>query len=148
MTAVLDAKPPLALVGVMNLVLRVLLRTPAGRLVRPFGLLEFTGRRSGRRYRVPVGVHQVAGAPVVFTPAPWRANFAGGLAVVLRLHGRADSLIGDLDADPASVAALLQTMFDDGTPPWKVGLRIAPGHRISSDDVVSVDRQAITFRAR
>src|SRR4051794_21368801 len=44
-----DAKPPLALVRMMNPVLRLLLRTPLARALRPFALLEFTGRRSGRR---------------------------------------------------------------------------------------------------
>ena len=48
MTAVArDARPPLALVRVINPTMRVVLRTPLGRLVRPVALLDFTGRRSG-----------------------------------------------------------------------------------------------------
>ena len=145
MNPVLDAKPPRALVRAMNPVLRVVLRTPLGWLVRPFGLLEFTGRRSGRRYRVPVGVHLVDGIPVVFTPASWRANFAGGRPLTVHLHGSAEEMVGRLETEPGAVAALLQRLFDDGTAPTKVGLRVSPGHRIGPDDVASVDRAAVTL---
>jgi hypothetical protein len=58
MSDVADARPPLALIKIMNPVLRRLLPTPFGRVVRPFALLEFAGRRNGRRYKVPVGWYE------------------------------------------------------------------------------------------
>ncbi len=64
-----DARPPLILVRVMNPIMRVVLRTVLGRLVRPFALLEFTGRRSGRRFLVPVGWHEIDSGHFAFTPA-------------------------------------------------------------------------------
>ena len=66
--------PPRAVVRVVNPVVRRLLTSPLGsRLPATLHLLEFTGRRSGRRFSVPVGVHEVAGGPVAFTEAAWRS---------------------------------------------------------------------------
>jgi len=62
-----DVRPPLAVIRLLNPIMRFVLRTPLGRVVRPFALLEFSGRRSGRRYRVPVGWHEFNGEPVVLT---------------------------------------------------------------------------------
>jgi hypothetical protein len=145
-TAVRDAKPPAALVAVMNPVLRTVLRTPLGRLVRPFALLEFEGRRSGRRYRVPVGWHDVDGAPAVFTPAPWRANFAGGgVPVVVRHRGRTLRLVASLDDDPASVAASMRAMAEHGTSLRRIGVVVEPGHTIEPADALAVDRAVLRF---
>jgi hypothetical protein len=52
-----DGRPPAMLVRLLNPVARVVLRTPFGRIVKPVALLQFTGRRSGRRYVIPVGLH-------------------------------------------------------------------------------------------
>ena len=95
MTAVVrDAHPPAVLVRVLNPIMRTLLRTPLGRLVRPFALIEFAGRRSGRRYRVPVGWHHADGVTVVFTPAPWRVNFSAGAPATVHYRGRTRPMTG------------------------------------------------------
>ena len=143
-----DARPPLALVRVMNPTLRLLLRTPLGRLVRPFGLLEFYGRSSGRHYRVPVGVHRIDDELAVFSPAAWRQNFAGGRSATLRFRGRTSAVTGVLVAEPTAVAALLCSLEAGGTPLTRVGLRVEPGHDLDADDVVAVDRAAIRLHPR
>ncbi len=51
-------------------------------------LLEFTGRRSGRRIRVPVALHLTDGVPMAFTHRPWRLNFAGGAPVTITHRGQ------------------------------------------------------------
>src|SRR5918995_3309488 len=81
-------RPPQALIRLMNPALRALLPTPIGRLIAPFALLEFDGARTGRHYRVPVGWHDIDGRPVVFTPARWRVNLRGGVAVTVHHRGR------------------------------------------------------------
>jgi hypothetical protein len=141
-----DARPPLLLVRAMNPVMRRMLRTPLGRLVRPFALLEFRGRRSGRVYRVPVGYHEIDdGLRVVFTPAPWRVNLRGGIPVTLRFRGQTHHLVGTLDDDPASIAAALQAVADRTGSLKPVGVDIPAGHRVTADDVVAVDRAVIWF---
>jgi hypothetical protein len=144
-TAVRDARPPIAVIRVLNPIMRTVLRTPLGRLVRPFALLEFTGRRTGRHYRVPAGWHEAEGVPVVFTPAPWRANFVDGARVTVHHRGRTFEMTGTLVADPTDVARALHWMFANGTPPRAVGLDMPADHDITAADVVSVDRTMIVF---
>lgn len=147
-TAARDARPPLLLVRILNPVMRIVLRTPFGRLVRPFALLEFDGRRSGRRYAVPVGWHDFDGGPVVCTPAPWRVNFRDGIPVTVRFRGHRRELTGTLDDDPDRVAAALQSLADRRGSLRPVGIEVSPGHRITAADVLALDRALIRFTTR
>jgi hypothetical protein len=140
-----DKKPPRLLVRTLNPIMRAVLRTPLGRLVNPVAVLEFTGRRSGRCYRVPVGWHQVRSEPAVFSPAPWRVNFAGGVPVAVYHRGRRRAMTGTLVTDPDVVADALQAMFDAGASPKGVGIDAPAGHRFTAADVVAVDRALIRF---
>jgi len=129
----------------MSPILRVALRTPLGRAIRPFALLEFTGRRSLRTYRVPVGWHSIGIGPAVFTPAPWRANFAGGIHVTVHHCGRPRSLRGTLEPDAAHVATAMQSLVDRRGSLRSIGGTIPTGHRVTETDVRAVDRAVITF---
>ena len=145
MTLVRDARPPLVLIRMMNPILRVLLATRAGRFIRPLALIEFAGRRSGRPYRVPVGWHRAGAEQLVFTPAPWRINFAGGAAVTVHHLGRRQAMHATLDADPSSVARSLRAFFASGGSPRQIGLRITNGHELTPAGVASVEPAAIRF---
>lgn len=138
-----DARPSPLLVRAMNPVMRIVLRSPLGRLVRPFALLEFEGRRTGCRYRVPVGWHELDGSAFVCTPAPWRVNFRDGAAVTVRYRGRRHELIGTLDDEPARVAVVLQDLAQRRGSLGPVGIAVPDGHRITATDVVAVDRALI-----
>jgi hypothetical protein len=140
-----DAKPPLLLVQMMNPLMRCLLRTPLGRAVRSFALLEFTGRLTGRRFLVPVGWHSIAAGEAVFTPAPWRTNFAGGLPVIVHHRGRRRQLIGTLDTDPGRVAIAMESLMDERCSLRPIGVDVPSGHRLNEADVLAVDRAVITF---
>jgi hypothetical protein len=144
--AVRDARPPLAVIRVLNPIMRFVLRTPLGGIVRPFALLEFSGRRSGRRYRVPVGWHESDGGPVVLTPAPWRTNFTGGARTTAHYRGRRYEMTGTLVTDPAAVAAVLQSMFVSGTSPRRMGLDVPPGHVMTASDVALLERAMIRLQ--
>ena len=144
-TVARDAQPPLLLVRVMNPILRVVLRTPFGRLVPPFALLEFHGRRSGRLLRVPVGWHEIDTGNVVFPPAPWRVNFHGGTPVTVRHRGQRLELVGMLDDDVDTVAAALQSLADRRGSLRSVGVEIPDKHRVTATDVEAVDRALIRF---
>jgi len=143
-----DARPPVLLVRALNPVMRMMLRTPLGRFVRPLALLEFDGRRSGRHYRVPVGWHEIDNGPVVVTPARWRVNFRGGLPVTVRFRGRRREFTGTLDADPRRVAEALQSVADRRGSLRALGIDLPGGHQISAADVVTLDRALIRFTAR
>ncbi len=141
-----DARPPLLVVRAMNPIMRIALRTPLGRLITPFALLEFHGRRSGRLLRVPVGWHQIGTEHVVFTPAAWRVNFDGGLAVTVHAHGRHFPMIGTLDDDADSVANALQSLADQHGSLRPVGIDIPDNHHVTAADVAAVDRALIRFQ--
>ncbi|MFD9004811.1 hypothetical protein ACFV0T_28270 [Streptomyces sp. NPDC059582] len=56
----------------------MLSRPNPGPVADRLALLHFTGRRTGRPYTVPVGVHQLGGGLAVASASRWRHNFAGG----------------------------------------------------------------------
>ena len=58
---VVDVLPPRTLLRLLNPTLRWALRTPLGRGATGLALLQFTGRRSGRHYRVPVTWRELDG---------------------------------------------------------------------------------------
>ena len=141
--AVRDALPPKAVGRVLNPLVRALLCTRLARRIDGLALLTFTGRRSGHCYRVPVGWHEVQGAPVVFTPSTWRVNFTDGSALTVRHRGRARQMIGRLVTDPNDVARALNYVLEHGTSPRRVALNVATGHTLTPADVTSVGRAMI-----
>jgi len=128
----------------MNPIMRMLLRTPLGRAI-PFALLQFRGRKSGRKFAVPVGWHIVDGAPVVSTPATWRNNFRGGLPVTVHHHGCRHRFTATLDEDVAAVAEVLNALFAAGESPKMLGLAMPPDYRLTPEDVKAVDRALLRF---
>lgn len=135
--------PPPAVLRVVNPVIRLLLRSPlSGRMPAAMAVLEFTGRRSGRRLSVPVGVHEVDDGLVVFTEAAWRHNFTGGREVAVRRGAARRRGRGVLVEDPEAVADAL------GSAIQRVGIRnlamrAAPGHQITRDDLVRAGRTMV-----
>ncbi len=147
MTVDVQDQRPEKLSRALNPIMRVLLRSPVGRLVGRFGLLEFQGRRTGRRYLVPVGLHGAPGDLVVFTPAKWSNNFAGGGPATLHHRGTSCAVRGVLVDNPSTVAERLRRQFEAGTKPRDVGLKVRPGHMITATDVAAVHRSMIRIEA-
>ncbi|HEY0520258.1 MAG TPA: hypothetical protein VGC84_12265 [Ilumatobacteraceae bacterium] len=140
-----DAAPPAAVLRVLNPILRLLLRLPTSRLIKPLALAEFTGRKTGERRRVVVGWHRIDDIAVVVTPAAWRANFIGGRSATVRRRGSAADYSGTLVTDPDVVAATLNTLLANGTSPRSLALRMPAGHHITADDVAHTRRALIRF---
>lgn len=145
--AVQDARPPRVVVGLSNPMLKRLLRTRVGRRMAKLALVEVTGRRSGRRLSVVVGWHEVDDTPLVFTPAPWQANFAGGAPATVHWQGRREERTGTLETDPAAVARALDVVIGGGTSPRALGLRVPVGHTVTAADVVGTGRAMVRFSA-
>ncbi|MCR6486649.1 hypothetical protein M8542_27860 [Amycolatopsis sp. OK19-0408] len=144
MAAVEGHQPPAPLVKAFNGVLRVLLPSPLGRGVREFLLLAFTGRRSGRRYRVPVTAHRDAAGLYVLTPAGWRHNFAGGADADVKFAGRTTPMRGVLLDDEAVVVALyLDRITELGLrgAARQIGLRFPAGRLPTRDEVTELVRR-------
>jgi hypothetical protein len=114
------AVPPPALVKMGNPLVRILLGSPLhGVLGDSFLVLHLTGRKTGRRYNIPVGYVDMEGRLAVVTVARWRVNLRGGADIKVTRHGHLRPMHALLDEDPASVAVSYQAMID------RIGLRKA-----------------------
>jgi F420H(2)-dependent quinone reductase len=125
--------PPRALMrGLVNPVVRTVLGSPAGRWCGPLLLLEVTGRRTGRRRRIPVVGHVCAGRVYALTDAPWAANFTGGTPVLVTRRGRRITARGVLLPPAAESAAVVrQVIATEG--PRALGL-VLPADRAPTDE--------------
>ncbi len=89
------AHPPQALLKVFNPVLRQVLRTPLGGRLTEFMVVDFGGRKTGRRFSIPVSAHHLDGDLYVVLEAQWKYNFRDGadaevyhLGKKAAMHGR------------------------------------------------------------
>nr|WP_271211658.1 grhN [Rhodococcus wratislaviensis] len=137
--------PPPQLMRLVNpLVRRVLTTRSLGRRIRRQGLIEFTGRRTGRTLRVPVCLHDVDGQTLVFTERPWRRNFAGGAPVTVTHRGRVRrgrALL--LEATPAEAGAAFRAALDDGATPFELGLKVPRGYEPTEAELATIARSLI-----
>ena len=105
----------LPLQGAANRVVRGLLRTPllcravGGRLVT----LYIVGRKSGRRYTVPVAYTRHDGALLIGTPFGWGRNLRTGEPVDIRLKGRRRPADVRVFTDEVGVTELYAVMARD-----------------------------------
>ena len=147
-SSVRDQHPPDLLMGVVNPLLALMLLSPAGRLIRaPVIVLGFTGKRTGRRYRIPVGWHDVGEGKGVFTSAQWRLNFRGSASTTVRSGGRTLHRMGVLVEDPQAVSLGLQHAIDSGSTPRMLGLYVPEGHRLTPSDMEMLGRAMIRIVA-
>jgi hypothetical protein len=73
---------------VANIFVSLLLCSPLHRPLSAFLLLlSYTGRTSGRRYRIPCGYRREGGMVTVVAGNPWWKNLQGGGPVELRVAG-------------------------------------------------------------
>jgi len=104
-------RPPDAAYKVINPLLGLLLRSPLhGLLGKRLLLLEYTGRKSGKRFRLPVGYVREGREILLVTQSRWKANFRDGAPVRVWLGGESRPAFAELIADEAGVAAALGRM--------------------------------------
>ncbi|HEV2256402.1 MAG TPA: nitroreductase/quinone reductase family protein [Streptosporangiaceae bacterium] len=102
-----------AIVKTANPLVRMLLGSPLHEVLDDsFLVLHLTGRKTGRRYDIPVGYADMEGKLTVVTVAGWRVNLRGGADVEVTLRGRLRPMHALLDEDPASVAVSCQAVID------------------------------------
>lgn len=80
--------PPRAMMAIANIFVGALLRSPLHRVVsKTLLLLTYTGRESGKQYRLPVGYRRDGALVTLIAGNPWWINLRGGAAVTLHLAG-------------------------------------------------------------
>ena len=111
-TTVKRSVPPPTLVKMGNPLVRMLLGSRLhGMLDHSFLVLHLTGRKTGRRYDIPVGFVDMEGRLTVVTVARWRVNLRGGADVEVTRRGCLRPMRARLEEDPASVAVNYQAMI-------------------------------------
>lgn len=114
MNAVEVAHPPAAVVRTLNKVLLAAARTPLRKQVTKAVLvLRFTGRKTGRRYDIPVAAHRAEGSLMVLTSAPWRVNFRGGRDADVTVDGRTTPMRGVLVEYARTVAETYERRIEE-----------------------------------
>lgn len=105
--AVTLSHPPAAALRVMNPAMRLLLRTPlAGPLRKQMMVVDVVGRKTGRRYSIPLSAHQIDGTLYAITSAGWKHNFRDGRTAEVLHNGKTTAMHGELITDPGTVADL------------------------------------------
>ncbi|KLO33039.1 hypothetical protein [Mycobacterium haemophilum] len=99
--------PPSALLRVVNPILGALLRTPlAGPARKQLMMLSFTGRKTGRKFSIPVSAHLIDNDLYALTGALWKQNFRGGAVAKVVYDGKTTAMRGELIRDRAVVSDL------------------------------------------
>ena len=114
MTAAVSRRiPPQPLINLLNPVVRAVLRSPLHPAVDGALLeLHVIGRKTGRRYDIPVGYTTLDEQLLVLTQHTWRANLRGGADIEVTHRGRRQAMHADLDEDPTLVAATLHRVIE------------------------------------
>lgn len=139
----------------LNAVVRLVLRSPAHRLLSgSVLLLGFVGRKSGRRYSVPVGYVLEGEDVVCFTGKAWSGwwkNLGGGAPVVLRLGGRELRCWTEVATDEGVVARELGVfLLKYPKSAKRYGVHLDAKGRPDPKDVAAAVRlgKAVMIRAR
>ncbi len=105
--AVEISHPPQVVLRTFNPVLHLALRAPVlGSALKDFMVVSFTGRKTGRRFTVPVSAHHIDGDLYVLLSAGWKHNFRDGAPAEVLYAGKTTAMHGQLIKDPTAVAQL------------------------------------------
>jgi deazaflavin-dependent oxidoreductase (nitroreductase family) len=96
-----------------NLFPTLILRSPFhGILSGRYAIIEFTGRKSGRRYATPIAYVREGDRVLISTDSPWWRNLVGGAPVRLRLRGRTVAGTATAVTDRDEAAAIVRRLVD------------------------------------
>ena len=105
--AITVSHPPEAFLRVVNPMMKLLLRTPlAGAARNQLMVVNFTGRKSGRAYSIPLSAHLIDGNLYAMAAATWKNNFRDGAPAQVLHNGKTTAMRGELITDKALVADL------------------------------------------
>jgi deazaflavin-dependent oxidoreductase (nitroreductase family) len=97
---------------VLNPFMRFMLRRPIRRMQEQLLLLSFTGRRSGKRYTIPLSyTEEDDGSLLVPGGGAWKRNLQPGRPVAVRLRGADRVADPELILDPDEIERLLPRMY-------------------------------------
>jgi hypothetical protein len=140
---VASVPPPKAVIAVANPVVKLMSRTPLGRVLGPVGVLRFTGRRSGRPLEIATGIHDIGGGAYgVFSSSPWRLNFRGGVPVEVLVGGRRRHGRAELVEDRAEIGRAFLVAMEHASL-RTLGLIVEKGHQPTAAELGATGRALI-----
>lgn len=105
--AITVSRPPDALLRIVNPIMKLVLHTPfAGPARNQLMVVNFTGRKSGRHYSIPLSAHVIDGILYAMTGEAWKNNFRDGVTAQVLHDGKTTTMRGELITDKARVADL------------------------------------------
>jgi hypothetical protein len=129
----IEFREPAEIGKMANPVWKALLASRLGRRIGTRVLtLEFTGRKTGKTFRFPVGHQVILGKTTVLTRSAWRLNFAGGADARLRMGGKWQPargvLVDDVDTVACGLAERIEQLgWDSLATKYTLGLIIHLG---------------------
>lgn len=101
-----------AAIRLFNNVPKLLLRSPLHSLMsKNVLLLTFTGRKSGKRYTLPLSYVQSGDQLLLGTETPWWKNLRGDVPVTIRLRGQHRSGRADVVTDEQGMREAYRTIL-------------------------------------
>jgi deazaflavin-dependent oxidoreductase (nitroreductase family) len=144
--AVERVRPPRFLVKMINPVMRRVLSSPLHGLVsRHVLLLELTGRRTGRRYAIPVGHFTIDGLLTVITNSGWRRNLRDRPDVSVTLRGQRHVGYATVVEDPDAVAAAYLGVIERlgwQAAQRRLGIKISVGRIPTTEELADAVRRS------
>ncbi len=104
-----ERHPSLFRIG--NACMRMIVPTRLGEKMQGLSILTLTGRKTGKRYAIPVSVIDLDGSPIILTAAGWRVNLRGGADVEVRAGRTTRRMHATLVEDPERVADVYATVL-------------------------------------
>jgi deazaflavin-dependent oxidoreductase (nitroreductase family) len=109
-----DARPPKAVLRLVNPVLVAVLRSGLHRVAsKNLMLLTVTGRKSGRTYTMPVTRHQQPdGTLVVSSAGGWRHNLRSGTEARVTVEGQERTAHVTVEEDPVRATEVFKGLLE------------------------------------
>ena len=111
--AITVSHPPDALLRIVNPLMKLLLHTPLmGGARNQLMVVDFTGRKSGRQFSIPISAHEIDNDLYALTPATWKYNFRDGANAKILHDGKTSTRNGQLIQDRGTVAGLYSRLAE------------------------------------
>lgn len=120
--------PSIRVLHAINPFVSAILRSPLHVLLsRQLMLLTYTGRKTGKRYTIPVGYARGGEEFLVFSSRTWRRNLRGGAPVEVLLQGRQYAATAVPIEDPEEVVAEVErtiARYGRKGAEWRTGVAL------------------------
>jgi deazaflavin-dependent oxidoreductase (nitroreductase family) len=138
-------------VRVVNALPKLILRSPLHSLMsKQFLLLIYTGRKSGKRYTVPISYVEVGETLLLATDRPWWKNVRGSAQVQVWLRGKKREARTEVVTDEATIRELYRSILSENpTQAWFMSIKPGSDGWPDPDDLhLAVERGVAVIKVQ